>query len=317
MTASPDPIAPTVVVLAAGLGARYGGAKPFAPAGPDGEPLLAYALLDAHRAGAGDAVLVVRDADRERAEHLADQLLARILPVQVVVQRHDDGITIAPERFAAAAAARTTPWGTGHAALAAWPHLSRAAVLLNGDDYYGTDAIAAAVDFARALEGRRRNGQALRPTAAAIGFPVAATTSARGGVNRALISQAVDGRVTSFDEVQDIRDDGIGNFSGTRDGAPILLDADAVVSMNCWAMPHAGFALLANEFETFVAEGASGEFQLPSAITALVRRDAMRVMMRRTSGPWFGLTHPDDLDHVQARLAALVDEEKYPSPLAP
>jgi hypothetical protein len=199
--------------------------------------------------------------------------------------------------------------------LAARGQVARAAVILNGDDFYGSDAIAAAVDFARALEGRRRDGKGLRPTAALIGYPVGLTVSARGGVNRALITTAPDGRVTSLDEVHDIRDDGTGTLTGREHGEPVQLQDDAMASMNCWALPHAGFDLLAEEFAAFIEGGAAGEFQLPTAITALVARNALRVMMRRTSGPWFGLTHPDDLADVRAHLAALVDNQTYPAPL--
>lgn len=315
MYESPDPIAPTVVILAAGLGTRYGGNKPFAPAGPDGEPLLAYALHDAKKAGAGDAVLVVREADATRAEGLVETYLSHILPTRVAIQHIDDGITVPAADFAPIAAERRTPWGTGHAVLAAWQHLTRATVVLNGDDFYGADAIAAAVDFARALEGRRRGGKVVRPMAALIGYPVASTASSAGGVDHTVILQAPDGRVTSLEEITDIRDNGTGGFTGTQGDDTIALDDDAVVAMNCWALPYTGFDLLAEEFAAFARDGRSGEFQLSAAISGLITRNAMRVMMRRTSGPCFGLTHPDDLDAVQARLAALVDDKVYPAPL--
>lgn len=312
MTAAADPLAPTVVVLAAGRGVRFGGDKPFAPAGPHGEPLLAYALHDARKAGAGDAVLVVREADVGRVLRLADEVLSRILPVRLAVQRPDDGLD-APA-FAARAAGRDTPWGTGHALLAARREVDRALVVLNGDDFYGDDAIAAAVDFARALEGRRRDGRQLKATGALVGFPVGATLSPRGAVNRAAIRTAPDGRVLALDELRDVAADGA-VVAGWQDGARVVLDDDTLVSMNCWALPQAIFALLADAFRAWVAAGADGEFQLPTAITALIDAGTLRLMVRRTSGRWFGLTHAADLPDAQARLAALVEAQAYPAPL--
>jgi dTDP-glucose pyrophosphorylase len=320
-----DAHAPTLVILAAGLGRRFGADKPFVAAGPHGEPLFAYAIHDAAQAGARDVVLVVREEQVAAARSVAESA-ARWLPVRLVVQRLDDDAGTADAApFAAAMAAQKKPWGTGHAVLAARDAVDGTAIVINGDDFYGADAIAAAVDFARGLDRSRRVREqaaasgtprgAFVPTGALIGYEAGETLSARGPVNRAAIETGPDGRLVRLHELAGVVRRTDGSIVGLGDQGPEDLAADALVSMNCWVLPHETFADLALAFAAYIAQGARGEFMLPMALTGLVHEGRLRLLVRRAKSGWFGLTHTADLADARDKLAALVAAEVYPAPL--
>jgi hypothetical protein len=263
----------TLVTLAAGLGRRFGGDKQLAPMGPSGQPLLWYALHDAAAAGFSDAVLVVREG----------------LEAPLRAQLHD---TPLPLRFVIQAQRTPVPWGTGHALLAAAPAVTRPFMVINADDYYGPGAYRIIAAF---LSGPRTGPV---PEFALAAFPLSATLSPHGPVNRAVCQV-----------------DGAGCLSGLKEHhglvwERLILPPDTPVSMNCWGFTPALFPLLRGRFEQFRA-ASEGEFMLPEAVGQLAASGAIQVRVLSAPGRWFGLTHPADREPLAGYLARLPEATEF------
>ena len=292
--------APALVILAAGVGSRYGGPKQIEPLGPGDATLLDYSVYDARRAGFARVVLVTRP-------ELA-AAFARI-DATVAIQRLDDlpaGMTLPP--------ARTKPWGTGHAVLAAASAVGDPFAVVNADDFYGRDAFARAAEFLDAGHG----GEAPE-SFAIIAYPLRDTLSAAGGVNRAVCRADGDGWLEAVEEVVDIRRLEDGTYEGTdAHGRPVRLSGDALVSMNLWAFSPAVFTVLRRGFAEFLRQaggGGQGEFLISHAIRDAVRQGEARVRLLSTRARWLGVTYPDDRPRVAAALRQLVAAGEYPERL--
>jgi len=289
---------PSLVILAAGRGTRFGGSKQTSAVGPSGEWLVDYALFDGWRAGFSSAVLVVRPG----AEREFDSLRAR-------AGRHVD-VRVAPQRTGLLpadieGAPRRVPWGTAHAVLAARSAIDDGPfAVVNADDFYGEDAYRRA---AAALEYARTDG-----VATIVARRLADTLSIHGPVTRA-ICQGESGRVVRLEEVRGLERRGVRIVSA--DGAPV--SPDALVSMNCWVLPDRAMDLLAGGLARFTArpDFESCEFLLPAAIADCVTEGTLTVRVDEASGPWFGLTHAADRSRVEAELGDLTNRGLYPSPL--
>ncbi|HUG28389.1 MAG TPA: NTP transferase domain-containing protein, partial [Gemmatimonadales bacterium] len=259
---------PTLVILAAGFGRRFGGDKQLAPVGPQGQPLLWYALQDARLAGFTRAVLVIRDG---LEAPLRRQLNEAPLPIHFATQQ-----TRTP-----------TPWGTGHALLAAAPLLTESFMVINADDFYGRESYRIIAEFL----SRPPSGPMAEFALAA--FPLGATLSPHGPVNRAICQVDAYGYLTGLEERLGLVQESL------------RLPLDTPVSMNCWGFRPALFPLLTARFDEFSSRGYKEEFMLPSEVAALVRGGLARVRVLAAPGPWFGLTHPGDLEPLIAHLSRL------------
>jgi hypothetical protein len=318
-----SPTAPVLLVLAAGLGSRYGGLKQMETVGPGGATLMDYAVFDAARAGFGAAVFVVRP---EMDPAFSDQVLPRFvgrLAVRTAHQRFDlpPGFAIPP--------GRTKPWGTAHAVLAAADAIGAPFAVINADDFYGREAYAAVGEFLRAPQ------PAGPPTYALAGFRLARTTSDAGPVNRAVCHVTADGWLRSVSEVLHIAADGAGGFRGEEHGRTLRLGGDELVSMNMWAFTPALFAPLRAGFEDFLratpssgdagpaagtpsaghpptGEATKREYLIPTAVQDLIGRGAARVRVIPTESRWTGMTHPEDRMVVEARIREMVAGGEYP-----
>jgi len=287
------------VILAAGVGSRYGGPKQIEPVGPAGATLLDYSVYDARRAGFATIVVVTRPELAAAFERTG---------ATVVIQRLDDlppGLALPP--------GRTKPWGTGHAVLAAASAVSGPFAVVNADDFYGRDG------FTRAAEFLAERPAAESPaTFAIIAYPLRDTLSAAGGVNRAVCRADGEGWLESVEEVVDIRRLEDGTYAGTdARGAPVRLSADALVSMNLWAFTPAVFALLRRGLAEFACRADAGrsELLISHGIGDAVRRGEARVRLLGTRGRWLGVTYPDDRPRVAAALRQLVAAGEYPERL--
>lgn len=300
----PQPFAPTLVILAAGMGSRYGGLKQLEAVGPGGATLMDYAVHDALRAGFGSVVFVIRPDMQAVFRDVAARYASR-LPVHLAFQRLSDlpdGITPPAERV--------KPWGTAQALIAAEPQVTGSFAIANADDFYGAPAFAAIADFLRAAP-------AAEPTWAIAGYPLGHTLSEAGPVNRAVCRTGPDGWLVELDEVLEIRPDAAGGLVGRGSEGPVQLERSTPVSMNLWGFTPALFPVLRAGFREFLTHGdrLRGEHLLPTAVRGALARGAARVRVLEVESPWFGITHPDDRPRVETALRGLVAAGDYPERL--
>lgn len=287
---------PTLVVLAAGLGSRFGGAKQLAPLGPGGATLLEYALFDAARAGFGRALLLTSGTLEADVRALADARLRRHLPVDIALQEMTAAGAPAPP-------GRTAPWGTAHAVLAVAPRVDGQFAVINADDFYGADAYALLA-----------SGLAADPASdAVVGYRLGDTLSAEGGVNRGVIVAGPDGRLEDIEEVLDLEQaDGL-RAVGRAPSGPRFVPLDTLVSMNMWGFGAGIAEVLAEEFTQWLADAdpMRDEYPLPSAMRRAVRRHGRTVRVLGPASGWLGVTHAGDAD--QARRALAARRHAYPA----
>lgn len=287
---------PTLVILAAGMGSRYGGLKQMDPMGPNGETLLDFSLQDAANAGFGRAVFVIRrdfaDAFREKVgEPHRDRL-----DVDYVFQELDDlpaGFTV-PEN-------RAKPWGTAHAVRAAREAVNDPFVAINADDYYGRDAYQRIVGKLRELDPAESGAMAT------VGYPLGQTLSTNGTVNRGICRLDGD-HLGTVEEHTEISRSGESITGVNLHGERVPLAATDLVSLNFWAFTPAFFQPLETEFVHFLQEHGTepkSECYIPTVVDTLIHDGRGRCEVLPTTGEWFGVTHPEDKPLVQARLREL------------
>jgi NDP-sugar pyrophosphorylase family protein len=292
-------MSPALVVLAAGMGSRYGGLKQIDPVGPAGETVLDYAVFDALRAGFGRVVFVIRrDFEALFREKIGARYANRV-GVDYVFQSLD----ALPPNFTVPAG-REKPWGTGHALWCARDALRENFAVINADDFYGRDAFQELAGFLKTAQGGE---------IAMIGFKLANTLSEHGAVSRGVTSLRPDGTLQSIVEETGIKPEEVGpgrKFSG-----------EEFVSMNCWAFTPDVFPKLDAQWREFLAglghpPGAlKAEFYLPAAVSTMVARKEAAVRVIPTRGNWFGVTYRDDRPRVQAAIQGLVAAGEYPENL--
>ncbi len=304
---------PTLLVMAAGLGTRFGGLKQVEPFGPGGETLLDYSIFDALRAGFGRVVFVIRrDLESTFRERIGRRFEARTT-VDYVFQELSrlPGDHRAPPQ-------REKPWGTAHAVWCAADAIHEPFAAINADDFYGRDAFA---QLARFLSGpaseRPAAGQPVR--CAMAGYRLADTLSEYGSVSRGVCQVNADDRLEAIEEVTAITAAAAGaGVARLPDGHERLLPPDTVVSMNCWGFPPMIFALLEETLTGFLdARGhdAKAECYLPTAVMDAVKAHAATVGVLPVNASWFGVTHRDDKPRVSAALAQLIVAGTYPEQL--
>jgi NDP-sugar pyrophosphorylase family protein len=285
-------MAPTLLVLAAGMGSRYGGLKQIDPVGPSGETVLDYAVHDAIRAGFGEAVFVIRREFEGAFASAVTAKYARAIAVRTVFQATDE----LPPGFDVPAG-RERPWGTGHAVWCAREALEGPFAVINADDFYGASSFSRLAAF---LGGASGSGFAM------VGFRLANTLSEGGPVSRG-VCRVEGGRLVSITEERAIARADVGpglRFSG-----------DETVSMNLWGFTPALFDGLDSGLRAFLAASGSdprAEFYLPAAVSRLVASGAATVEVIPSGDAWFGITYREDRPLVSAAIGALVERGDYP-----
>ncbi len=296
-----------LVVMAAGVGSRFGGLKQLEPVGPAGETLLDFTVYDAWRAGVRRAVFVVRpELEAEFHERLGARYVRR-LEVAYAHQRLD-----AVPAGVAVPAGRSKPWGTGHAVLAAAGLVDAPFIVINADDFYGPDGFAQVVAFLSAPVAPGPERYAM------VGYRLRHTLSAHGAVARGVCEVTADGRLVAILEPERVTVTDQAIVATGQADTPRRFSGEESASMNLWGFRPSLFAHLEQRFARFVAERGddpSAEFSLPGTVSALVREGIAEVRVLTTEWPWFGLTHRDDVPEVRRRLAELVARGDYPSPL--
>ncbi len=298
---------PALVVLAAGVGSRYGGLKQLDGVGPGGETIMDYAVFDAARAGLRRVVFVLR-RELERAFHEAcGRRYARLVDVDYAFQELEalpDG-RVAP-------AGRKQPWGTGQATLCAAEQVRGPFVVCNADDFYGAEAYRLLAEFLA------RPGASPVEAYALVGYELRRTLSAHGSVARGVCDVAPDGRLRGVREYTRIEPQGEGAVQRGPDGAERVFEGGEPVSLNLWGFRPGLFAQLRERFARFLdSRGGSpqAEFYLPVVVDELIREGRADVTLLRTSASWFGMTHRADRALVAARLRELHERGEYPARL--
>jgi hypothetical protein len=296
-----------LVVLAAGIGSRYGGLKQMEPIGPGGEAVLDFAVYDAKRAGFGKFIFVIRrEIDREFRE-MFGRRLAKHVNVDYAFQELDmvpAGHYIHPDR--------KKPWGTGHAVLCAAPALDRPFAVINADDFYGAESFRALAKFLRDAAPHTPEPFAM------VGFQLNRTLSEHGTVARGLCKTDADGFLTSVEELTAIERQPDGARNKEPDGSFRKLTGREIVSLNCWGFTPGligGLRRLFGEFLTRSAANLKAEFYLPTAVDALIREGQARVKVLPTESHWFGVTYREDRPVVIENIRALVRAGEYPQRL--
>lgn len=297
---------PTLFVLAAGMGSRYGGLKQLDGLGPNGETIPDYSVYDAMQAGFGKVVFVIRkDFEADFRAKVISKYEGHI-PVEVVFQSLDK----LPEGYSVPEG-RTKPWGTNHAVLMAAGVINEPFAVINADDYYGRDAFRVMAEDL--MRPRSRKGDY-----SMVGFRVGNTMTENGTVSRGVCSTS-EGLLTKVVERTAIGYDEERNIAFTDEkGEKCILAPETPVSMNFWGFTPDYFAWSEREFRKFLDRSineAKSEFYIPTAIDALIKSGEATVKVLDTTSQWFGVTYAADRSAVVAKLAALHKDGTYPTRL--
>jgi MobA-like NTP transferase domain len=301
-----NPSAPTLVILAAGMGTRFGGLKQLTPVGPGGETLMEYSVFDAKRAGFGKLVFVIRqDFEASFRADIVDRFVGA-LPVELAFQDLSD----VPGGFRVPEARGDRPWGTGHATLAARHVIREPFGVINADDFYGRDS------FEKLGAFLREPGLGMAPVRSClVAFTLRRTLSAHGKVARGVCRATPDGLLESVVEFTALRRCGEGAENRPPVGPVQQLTGDEPVSLNTWGFTPAIFPHLERLFaECLAARGQDpkAEFFLSSAIDQLIHERLEPCRLLHSNATWFGVTYKEDTETVRASLAALHDAGEYP-----
>ncbi len=298
---------PTLFVLAAGMGSRYGGLKQLDGVGPHGETIMDYSIYDALKAGFGKVVFVIRkDFEQDFREKILSKYEGSI-PVEVVFQSIDS----LPEGYTAPEG-RTKPWGTNHAVLMGADVIREPFAVINADDYYGTDAFRVIAE--ELSRERDRKGDYCM-----VGFRVGNTMTENGSVSRGVCTADADGYLANVVERTAIAFDDQHRITFTDENGRIChLDPNTPVSMNFWGFTPDYFDFSKREFIKFLdarIDEPKSEYYIPTAVNDLIHSGEATVRLLDTTSKWFGVTYAEDRASVVAQLAALHDAGVYPDKL--
>lgn len=300
---------PTLLVLAAGMGSRYGGLKQIDPMGPHGETVLDYSVYDAIRAGFGKVVFIIREDFADAFREGIGARFADRIEVDYVFQRLDD----LPAGFGVPEG-REKPWGTAHAVRAARHAVSGHFAVINADDFYGQDAYQRAAAFFDSLPGDASGAMAM------VGYPLENTLSDHGHVNRGVCRIDEGGFLSNVEEYLDIEREADGAVRGNAlDGKRHIVPEGTLVSMNFWAFGPAFFMQLEEGFTRFLHEAGSqlkSECYIPTVVDQLIHSGHAQCMVLRTTSQWFGVTYPADKPFVVESIRKLIAAGEYPEKLA-
>lgn len=306
---------PALLVLAAGMGSRYGGLKQMDGLGPNGETIIDYSIYDAVQAGFGKVVYIVREYFLEqfresvrkkyRGVRCSDGSPLELVFVTQELDKIPSGFTVNPER--------QKPWGTAHAILMAKDVIDGPFAVINGDDFYGRESFRIAGDWCRAHAGSEG-------VYAIVGFELDHTLSESGGVSRGICHYDADRHLTDVVEHLNISKDADGSVSGDNSltSEHVRLNGKDLCSMNLWCFTPDYFVRSEAIFREFLGKNSGelkAEFYIPYAIDRMIRGGEVRCDVLSTTSHWFGVTYKEDRPAVVAKFSELAAEGVYPSPL--
>lgn len=302
---------PVLVVMAAGMGSRYGGLKQLDPVGGHGQLIIDYSIYDARRAGFETVIFVIKHEIEESFKAAVGARLSQVMEVRYAFQEKDDlpeGYTVPPERV--------KPWGTAHAVLAARKLVDGPFAVINADDYYGPQAFREIYDHLATT--REANGLY---EFAMVGYRLENTVTEHGSVARGVCVETAEGYLHSVTERTRIEKGAVCPRYTEDDGATWTdLPGDTVVSMNLWGftrgyLDEAWARFPAFLDQTLTANPLKGEYFLPSVVSQLIAEGKARVKVLRSADKWYGVTYQEDKPVVVAAVADMTRRGLYPADL--
>ena len=296
---------PTLLILAAGMGSRYGGIKQLDQFGPNGETIIDYSLFDAIRAGFGKVVFIIREELKEDFIQIFEPKLKGKIEVGYAIQGVQSYV---PKELGNID--RTKPWGTGHAMLCAWEETKTPFAVINADDFYGAEAFKTLADFLSTNTDETVH--------AMVGYQVKNTLSENGTVSRGVCETDEGGYLESVVERTKILRNDAGQIVFLDEEEPVVLGENTPVSMNFWGFMPSVFEETKNYFEAYAVQNVNSpkaEFYIPTVMSNLMTEGKGKCKVFDTSSDWFGVTYPEDKPDVQASIKKLVDAGAYPDQL--
>ena len=294
---------PTLLVLAAGMGTRYGGNKQLDEVGPSGETIIDYSIYDAIRAGFGKIVFVIRkDIEEQVKERFVEKLQGKI-EVDYVFQEISNipgGIRVSPER--------QKPWGTSHAILVTEQKIKEPFGVINADDYYGVESFNILRDFL--TNDKDPDNYCI------VGYKLGNTLSEHGHVNRGVCQAGPDGFLKKIVETRQIEKTRDGAFAPGPDGKPLHFTGNEIVSMNLWGFKPSCYNFLGKEFRNFINENGmdlKSELDIPTSVDKFVKSGEITIKILMTNERWFGVTYREDKPFVVESLKKMIRKGIYPA----
>ncbi len=295
---------PTLLILAAGMGSRYGGIKQMDSFGPSGETIIDYSIYDAIKSGFGKIVFIIRNDFAEAFKNIFENKLKGKIETDYVMQEMDSytaGFKFTGER--------TKPWGTAHAVLCAKDAIHEPFAVINADDFYGRDAFEKAAAFLKK--------EVSPETWCIIGYELSKTLSEHGTVSRGVCKVDDNGNLISIAERVKIYPEE-NKIVYEENNTKTQLPADTPVSMNFWGFYQNAFDYIQKLFKKFLEENGDNpkaEFFIPIVGDAFIKNGDGKIKVIPTSSKWFGVTYKEDAPEVKKNIEALIQNCVYPSPL--
>jgi dTDP-glucose pyrophosphorylase len=296
-------VTPTLLVLAAGMGSRYGGMKQIDPVGPDGEAIMDYSIYDAHRAGFGKIVFVIRKEIEQPFKQMIGTRFEKRISAEYVFQELGK---LAPGF--SLPAGRTKPWGTTHAILMAASTIHEPFAVINADDFYGADSF-------RVLACHLQSGT---QDYAMVGYALRKTLSEFGAVSRGVCQVDERGYLKEILELKSIEREGGYAISTDAEGRETKLTGNEVVSMNMWGFTPQIFGQLREHFKKFLEQNSKdlkAECYIPSTVNELLLDGQARVKILHSVDAWFGVTYREDRSRAVESIRHLIEAGYYPKRL--
>lgn len=299
----------TLVIMAAGLGSRFGGIKQLEPVGPSGEIIMDYSIYDAIEAGFQKVMFIIRKDLEADFKEVIGERISKHIEVEYVFQDIDN----LPEGYVKPEG-RTKPWGTGQAVLSCLGHLEDPFVVINADDYYGKEAFVKVNEFLNQTVSSDKQYNFCM-----VGFELGNTLSDNGSVTRGVCEVNEAGKLADIIETSGIEKKGEIIVSDLDDTSPIKLKMKTPVSMNMWGFTPDFLPELETSFVEFL-DGIKGnelksEYLLPSMVDKLIKEGKAEVTVLTSADKWFGVTYQEDKEVVVASFLGLVKEGVYPNKL--
>ncbi len=297
---------PTLVVLAAGMGSRYGGLKQIDPVGPSGESIIDYSIFDAIRTGFGKVVFIIRKEIETAFRKSIGSKFEKVIKVEYVFQE----LSKLPEGFQVPKE-RVKPWGTAHAVLMAKDVVDGPFAVINSDDFYGKSAFQLIADYLSSAEDAEYADFCM------VGFLLKNTLSEFGSVSRGVSSCDADGNLVDIVERTEIRKEN-NNVFFVENEKRFPLTGEETVSMNMLGFTPSIFKYIEIMFIDFLKEHGKelkSEFYIPFVVDSLIKADKAKMKVLKSSEKWFGITYKDDKPYVVNSVRKLIDKGLYPNKL--